>query len=280
MIKLETLNELTLKVTCDGQGGDQLFTKLGAWVGGESYGGRNYKFEKRLLGPQGNAAQALMGQIMRRITGENLPLTEVKFGGPSVTYYANESQHVTCIHLNMGETISVESENILAFTGDCKYGVRFLGVGVISQKGLATSTLTGQGPNAWVAILTDGNPIVISNVQNGSFLECDPDAHVCHIGSDPTVKLDVNWKNLIGQSSGESYMFEWRAPATVIIQPNERTSGLDVSMDGRRTGDRPTQQSRVGLGTSVGDMGQMANQLGNAMGGIGNGLNGLGGIFG
>ena len=75
-------------------------------------------------------------------------------------------------------------------------------------------------------------------------------------------------------------MFEWRNPATVIIQPTERTSGLDVSMDGRRTGSRPTEQSRVGLGTSVGDMGQMASQIGNAMGGLGNGLGGLGGIFG
>lgn len=44
-----------------------------------------------------------------------------------------------------GETISVESENILAFTQDCDYSVRFIGVGVLSQKGLATSTLTARG---------------------------------------------------------------------------------------------------------------------------------------
>lgn len=285
MLKFETINELTLKVQVDAPG-TKLFTKVGAWVGGECYGGRNYKFEKRLLGPEGNAAQALMGQVMRRITGENLPLTEVVFNGPSVTYYSNLAQHVTVIKLNQGETISIESENILAFTGHCKYGVRFLGQGIISQKGLATSTLTGMGPEAYVAILTDGNPIVMSNVQNGSTLECDPDAHICHIGSDPAVKLDINWKTLIGQAQGETYMFEWTRPTTVIFQPSERKSGIDVSMDGKRTGAKPTTQAGMGIGQTANDMGSMLNGLGNMLGGNngGNGglggLGGLGGIFG
>lgn len=287
MIKFETLNELTLKVTCDASGGDQLFTKVGAWIGGEQYGQRNYKFEKRLLGPEGNPVQAAVGRVFRGFTGENLPLSEVKFHGPSVTYYANLSQHVTCIRLNQGETISVESENLLAFTGHCKYGVRFLGQGVISGKGLATSTLTGMGPDAWVAILTDGNPTIVSNATNGSVLACDPDAHIAHIGSDPGVKLDVNWKTLIGQTSGESYLFEWNRPATVIIQPSERKSGLDISMDGRRTGARPTTQQGVSMGQSMNDVGGMLNNLGGMLGGGGaqgggglGGLGGLGGIFG
>ena len=72
---------MTLKVTVDAPG-NQLFTKVGAWVGGESYGGRNYRFEKRLLGPEGNAVQAAVGQVFRRFSGENLTLTEVKFNGP------------------------------------------------------------------------------------------------------------------------------------------------------------------------------------------------------
>ena len=80
-------------------------------------------------------------------------------------------------------------------------------------------------------------------------MEVDPDAVVCWIGDDPSVKLDVNWRNIIGQSSGESYMFEWNSgsTATVIIQPCERTSGVDISMDGRVTGNRPSSQSRAGL---------------------------------
>ena len=221
MVKLETVNELTLKATL--QAGDVLFTKAGAFIGGENYGGKNYQFEKVLLGPQGNPLQAALGQLGRRFTGENLPLMKVKANGDSLTYYANDEQHVVCFKLQQGETISVESENILAFTQDCKYSVRFLAQGVISQKGLATSTLTGQGPNAYVAVLVEGNPIVLSNMQNGSTLEADPDAVVCWIGQDPGFKMDLSWKNLIGQASGESYMFEWgqNKPATIIILRRE-----------------------------------------------------------
>ena len=58
MLKLETLNELTLKVTCDGQG--RLYTKKGAWIGGEYYGNQApFRFEKALLGPGNNAVQAI-----------------------------------------------------------------------------------------------------------------------------------------------------------------------------------------------------------------------------
>ncbi len=159
MLSFETVNELTLKVTCSGS--DVLFTKAGAFIAGESAGGKNYRFEKVLLGPQGNLGQAALGSILRRVTGENLPLMKVNMNGDSVTYYANKGQHIFVYKLAYGEMISVESENILAFTQDCKYSVRFIGSGVLSQKGIATSTLTGEGQNADVAILTDGNPIAL-----------------------------------------------------------------------------------------------------------------------
>lgn len=284
MIKFETLNELTLKVTCQG-GGDHFFTKAGAFIAGENYGNKNYQFEKVLLGPQGNPLAAAVGQLTRRFTGENLPLMKVKTQGDSITYYANDAQHVCVYKLQQGERISVESENILAFTSDCAYSVRFLAQGVISQKGLATSTLTGNGPNAYVAVLVDGNPLVISNMQNGSTIEVDPDAVVCWIGQDPGFKLDLSWKNLIGQASGESYMFEWGGNklASVIIQPLERSSGLDISMDGKRTGSKPTTQQTQSLGQAANNVGDALGSLGSMLGGNGgNGTNngGLGGMIG
>lgn len=275
MIKFETINELTLKVTCQG-GGDQFFTKAGAFICGECYGQKNYQFEKVLLGPQGSIGQALVGQLARRFTGENLPLMKVVTRGDSITYYCNEAQHVVVYNLKPGEMISVESENILAFTSGCKYGVRFLAQGVISQKGLATSTLTGQGPGAQVAVLVDGNPIVLSNMQNGSTLEVDPDAVVCWVGQDPGFKMDLSWKNLIGQASGESYMFEWggNKRATVIIQPNERSgSGINIGMDGGSSGVRPSVQHNQSLGGAVssvqGTLGQLGGMVGGNMGGLG-----------
>ncbi len=234
MLKFETVNELTLKVTCSGS--DVLFTKTGAFIAGENTGAKNYTFEKVLFGPQNNIGQAIFGQLVRRVTGENLPLMKVNLNGDSVTYYANYGQHIVVYHLAEGETVSVESENILAFTQDCDYNVRFIGVGILSQKGLATSTLTAKGPNAYVAVLADGNPIVLSNVSSGSTISVDPDAVVCWIGKghcDPQVTADVSWKTFIGQASGESYQFEWHGSTgvTVIIQPSERKGGIDVGID-------------------------------------------------
>lgn len=233
MLRFETLNELTLKVTC--QGNDVLYTKAGAFIAGDSQD-KNYRFEKVLLGPQNNLMQAAIGSLMRRVTKENLPLMKVTMSGDSVTYYANYGQHVVVYKLDYGETVSVESENILAFTQDCEYKVRFLGVGVLSQKGLATSTLTGKGNNAYVAVLSDGNPLVLSNVKSKNTIAVDPDAVICWMGQgdcDPTIRTDVNWKTFIGQASGESYTFEWsgRQPVTVIIQPSERSGGIKIGID-------------------------------------------------
>ena len=44
MITFETINELTLKVTSTGH--DVLFTKAGAFIGGDNPGEKNYRFEK------------------------------------------------------------------------------------------------------------------------------------------------------------------------------------------------------------------------------------------
>lgn len=234
MIKFETVNELTLKVTCTGS--DVLFTRAGAFIAGENAGAKNYRFEKVLLGPQNNIGQALLGQIARRMTGENMPLMKVNLNGDSVTYYASYGRHVVIYHLAPGETISVESENILAFSQDCDYQLRFIGVGILSQKGLATSTLTGRGDNAFVAVLSNGNPIVLSNVTSHETISVDPDAVICWVGNghcDPQVTADVSWKTFIGQSSGESYQFEWHGSAgvTVIIQPSERFGGISIGID-------------------------------------------------
>jgi uncharacterized protein (AIM24 family) len=282
MLKLETLNELTLKVTCDGNG--TLFTKKGAWIGGEYYGQTPFRFEKVLLGPQSNLAQAAVQHVMRRFTGENLELAKVSYGGQCITYFADLGQHVTVLNLSQGQVLSVESENLLAFTDTCDYSVRFIGVGVVSQKGLATSTLKGMGPNAQVAILTDGNPIVLSNMQNGSVLRADPDAAVCWLTNgvyDPQIKFDFNLKTLIpGQTSGETYQFEFARPTAVVIQHSERTSGIDIGMDG--SGGKPTKQDNHIFRQ---DGNQMFNNLGNMGNGSGGnsglgGLGNLGGIIG
>lgn len=92
MLTFETVNELTLKVTSTGN--DTIFTKAGAFIAGDCGGNTNYRFEKVLLGPQKSLAQAALGSLMRRVTGENIPLMKVTMNGPSETFYAVNAQHV------------------------------------------------------------------------------------------------------------------------------------------------------------------------------------------
>lgn len=228
MASFEVVNELTLRVNFDN--GERIHSKVGAMIGFQG----DLSFDKELLGPGRSAGNALLGQITRRLTGENLPLMLVTPRGKAVGYFANLAQHVVVLDLMPGEQVSVESENILAFTESCQYSVRFFGAGVISQKGMFTSTLTGPGQ---CALLCDGNPIVL----NGP-CSVDPDAFVFYVGhEEPQFRTQVSWKNFIGQASGESYFLEFYDPrTTVIIQPNERVSGIDIGVDGR--GGRPTRQ--------------------------------------
>lgn len=268
MARFEVVNELTLKVTFDT--GERIHTKAGAMIGFQG----NLKFDKEMLGPDGGRGigGAIMGQITRRLTGENLPLMLVTPQSQSIGYFANEAQHVVCLNLQPGERVSVESENILAFTESIRYGTRFFGAGIISQKGLFTSTLTGPGQ---VALLVDGNPIVL---HGPCFV--DPDAFVFYSGQeDPQFKLQLSWKNIIGQASGESYYMGFNNPqTTVVIQPNERTSGIDIGIDGK--GGKPTRQDnnlfRQDGNQMLGQMGQAFGQQGSQGGGLG----GLGGLLG
>lgn len=212
------------ELSCVAEGDGIFYSKLGAMV---AYQG-DFKAEKVLLGPNqggGGMLRSVMGLAARKLTGENMPL--MKVSGRGLYYMADRAQHVSIITLQQGQSIGVESENLLAFTEDCKYGVRFIGVGVASQKGLFTSELTGIGKKPQVAITTDGNPIILETP-----CAVDPDAVVCWTGRDPSVRTDVSWKTFIGQSSGESYYFEFNSPGEmVIVQPSEREGGISVGID-------------------------------------------------
>lgn len=233
MAQFEVVNELTLKVTFDN--GNPIHTKAGAMIGFQG----DLNFDKEIFGPDNNrgVGGAIMGQLTRRLTGENLPLMLVTPKCQSIGYFANNAQHVVVLQLRPGERVSVESENILAFEQSIHYDIRFMGAGVVSQKGLFTSTLTGPGQ---VALLVDGNPIALN-------APCcvDPDAFVFYVGDEePQFQMQVSWKTFVGQASGESYFLQFNNPNTiVIIQPNERASGIDAGIDGR--GYKPTRQATM-----------------------------------
>lgn len=263
----------TSELICKAEGNGIFFAKKGAMIADQG----NFKYSKRLLGTNGGGVVGqLMNHVARRMTGENLEMMEVS--GQGVCYLADNETHVTIITLEANgawQYVNVESEDLLAFTDTCHYGVTPVGVGVLSQKGFFTSKLTYNGQGAQVAIKTQGNPLILQ-----APCRVDPDAVVAWTGAAPSVKLDVNWKTLIGQTSGESYMFNFNQPGQiVVVQPFERESGLKLGMDDNRY--TPQTQSSAYNNTTQ-NMGNLADQFlggnnnNNGMGQQG----GLGGIVG
>ena len=126
------------ELTCVAEGDGHFFAKLGAMV---AYKG-SFTSEKVLLDT--NNTQSIFKSVMnlaaRKLSGENIPI--MKVNGSGSYYMANRAQHISIISLQPGQSVGVEGENLLAFTEGCKYGVRFMGSGVISQKGMFTSNLT------------------------------------------------------------------------------------------------------------------------------------------
>ena len=58
MFEFEVIDELMLRATCI-DGGGCIYTKAGAMIAHQG----NNKFDKVLLGPEGNAVKALFGQV-------------------------------------------------------------------------------------------------------------------------------------------------------------------------------------------------------------------------
>jgi len=218
------------ELCCKIEGSGKFIAKKGSMVAFKG----NFKFDKMLLGPDNGAGAmgALIGLARRKLTGENVQLMTVE--GSGTIYLAINAYHVSVFELEPGDCLSVESENLLAFPLDVKYDVRFIGSGVLSQKGLATSVLHNTSNQVQqVAVMTDGNPLMLE-----SPCVVDPDALVAWTsspngGGDPSVATNnFSWKTVIGQTSGESYQFQFNQPnQMVLVQPSERLSGLKVRID-------------------------------------------------
>ncbi|MCO1602543.1 AIM24 family protein [Desulfosporosinus nitroreducens] len=226
MFKFYVEEELSCKI----EGTGKFIAKKGAMVAFKG----NFKFDKMLLGPDngGGVMGSLLGLAKRKLTGENIELMTVE--GSGIIYLAKNAYHVSVFELEPGDCLSVESENLLAFPTDLKYDIRFIGSGVLSQKGLATTVLSNfSNLPQQVAVITDGNPLMLE-----APCVVDPDAVVAWTsgpngGGDPSVSMNnFSWKTAIGQTSGESYQFQFnQTNQMVLVQPSERLSGLKVSID-------------------------------------------------
>lgn len=187
---------------------EKVMARAGSMV---AYDGQ-IKFEKAILGGEG-----LFGALKRRVGGEGFDLMTVT--GAGTLYVAQNAAEILLVPLQ-NDRMFVESSSLLAFDSGMKSETVFAGLrGASSGQGLFTTAITGTGT---VAATSDGTAVALE-VAPEEPLFVDPDAFVGYTGHvRQEFVFDVNWKTLVGQSSGESYQLKFTGNGVVYIQPSER----------------------------------------------------------
>ncbi len=151
--------------------------------------------------------------IKKAVSGEGLPL--MRCSGQGELFLADSGYQVHIIHL-AGAGLTVNGKNVLAFEPSLSWDIeRIKGAGMMAG-GLFNTRLEGHG---WVAITTDGDPVVLRTNQP-TF--ADTDAAVAWSSSLTTsLNKTVKAQALIGRGSGEAVQLTFQGDGIVIVQPSE-----------------------------------------------------------
>jgi uncharacterized protein (AIM24 family) len=152
--------------------------------------------------------------LKKALTGEGLSLMRVEGAGD--VFLANGAEHVHIMHLtNSG--ISINGAHVLAFSASLDWNVERVKGGSIAAGGLFNTTLRGSG---WVAITTDGDPVVLDAAEAPTF--ADTDAVVAwSIDLQTSINKSFTAGALIGRGSGEAFQVAFGGQGFVIVQPSE-----------------------------------------------------------
>lgn len=155
--------------------------------------------------------------LKRKAAGESLSMMECT--GSGRVFLAVNAMDVIVVNLAQ-DSLTVESEHILAVSPGLKLDVKFSGLqGVTSGQGLATTSVTGQGQ---VALTSDG-PLISLEVGPGMPVVVDPDAYVASQGQlTMTLVSGVSWKSVVGGGGGEPFSLRFEGTGVVHLQPAER----------------------------------------------------------
>lgn len=155
-----------------------------------------------------------MAKFMKKsMTGEGLSI--MRCSGQGEVFFADHAYQVHIIHLN-GAGITVNGKNVLAFEPSLSWDVeRVKGAGMMAG-GMFNTRLEGHG---WVAITTDGDPVVL-RTDAPTFVDTDA---VVAWSSSLTTSLNTTMKAgaIIGRSSGEAVQLTFQGDGIVIVQPSE-----------------------------------------------------------
>lgn len=168
---------------------------------------------------QGNVDFAYQGGgaakfLKKAITGEGLSLMAVS--GQGDVFLADTGKHVHILKINNGG-LSVNGQAVLAFSSSLDWNVERVKGGSMAAGGLFNTTLRGTG---WVAITTDGDPVVLNPGDAPTF--ADANALIAwSLGLQTSIKSSFTAGALIGRGSGEAFQVAFQGPGFVIVQPSE-----------------------------------------------------------
>ena len=165
--------------------------------------------------------------MKRALTGEGLAL--MKVSGSGEVFLADEAQHVHLIQLE-GEQITVNGRNLLAIDADIEWDIQKVqGASGMMGGGLFNTVLRGSG---WVAILSDGNPVLLDVGSAPTFADAQA-AITWSQGVSTAIKTDFKLsKSLTGRSSGETFQIAFSGQGWVLVQPSEGRVGQQSSGGG------------------------------------------------
>ena len=153
--------------------------------------------------------------IKKAVTGEGQQL--MKVAGQGEMFLADRAQDIHLIYLE-NDKITVNGPNVLAFDAGIDWDIeRVQGVSGMAGGGLYNTALQGTG---WVAILSDGPPVLLNVAQAPTF--ADPQAAITwSSGVSTSIRTNVKMKDLIGKGSGEQFQMAFGGQGWVLVQPSE-----------------------------------------------------------
>lgn len=189
--------------------GDTVRAASGSMV---AYTGR-VDFKSAGMGGGGGFRAALK----QKVAGESISL--MTCSGAGRVYLAQDAMDVTVVQLQ-ADTLTVESEHVLAVTEGLQLDVQFSGLrGMTTGQGLATTKISGTGQ---CAIMSHG-PLIALAVTPGQPLVVDPDVYVAGVGqTQMSLVSGVSWRSIAGDGGGEPFSLRFEGQGTVYIQPAER----------------------------------------------------------
>jgi uncharacterized protein (AIM24 family) len=163
-----------------------------------------------------HAGSGGMGRLMKKaLTGEGQSLMRIT--GTGEVFLAESAQEIQLMYLE-GEKITVNGNNLLAFDAGIDWDIeRVKGASAMMGGGLFNTALKGTG---WVAILTDGPPVLLDVASAPTFADAQA-AITWSEGVTTQIKTDLKLKNLVGRGSGESIQMAFSGQGWVLVQPSE-----------------------------------------------------------